>query len=200
MTSPIRSWGKLVWGEVYDAKPDLLQSYVDTGMKVTDYNLYDAVQAAFRFGGSLRRLEGSGFAARNGSESMTFIENHDVGAPQNRRLAQAFLAAYAGYPIFYDVKLDDKDLSNLVWIRKNFASGHVISRLSEDDVSIIERDGKLIAAVNQSGSWQSRWISTNFWGGTKLHDYSGHVGDVWVQNDGRVEVSIPPMDYVMLAP
>ena len=47
---------------------------------------------------------------------MTFVENHDVGAPPNRYLAYAFIAAYPGYPIFANVDIADKKMSNLAWI------------------------------------------------------------------------------------
>ncbi len=200
VVGPVNSWGKLSIGEVYDADFSMLQSYVDIGMMVTDYNLYDATSSAFRFGGNLSSLDGAGYAARNGSRAITFIENHDVGPPPNRRLAQAFLAAYVGYPIFYGVNLGDGELKNLVWVHSYLAKGAYISRDSEASVLIFERDGHLLTGINQTGEWQTRWVSTNFWSGTQLHDYSGHTQDVWVQGDGRVQVSIPPMDYVMLAP
>jgi alpha-amylase len=72
-------------------------------------------------------------------------------------------------------------------------------REREHDLLIFERQGNLLAGLNQSGSWQSRWVDTS-WANTKLHDYAGHTGDTWTAGDARVQVSIPPGSYVMLAP
>ena len=195
----VRSWGKFSFGEVYDAKTDILQSYADTGMSVTDYKLYDAIQRAFRFGGDLRELDGAGFSMINGPKSVTFVENHDVGAPPNRHLAYAFIAAYPGYPLFANVDIGDKKISNLAWIHTNLAAGAYINRWSERDVLIFERQGYLLAAINQTNHWQHRWVQTS-WNGMRLNDYTGHSGAKHTEWDGRVEVSIPPMSYVMLAP
>ena len=194
------SWGKFNFGEVYSANIDELRSYADLGMSVTDFNLYDAMFHNFRKGGNLAALDGAGYAAQDGFRAMTFVENHDVGAPQNRHLAYAFLAAYPGYPTFYDVSLRDHAMNNLVWIREHKAHGRYINRHKEQNVLIFEREHNLLAAINQSGEWQTRWVDTS-WRNTGLRDYTGNTDfDRWAGGDGRVEVSIPPMSYVMLAP
>ncbi len=193
------AWGKLSFGEVYDANLAVLQKYVDTGMMVTDYNLYDAVQKAFRFGGDLRVLDGAGYAAVDGRKAVTFVENHDVGPPPNRHLAQAFLAAYPGYPIFYDVNLYDPVLQNLVWIHKHLANGRYLLRHKDQNTFVFEREGNLLVGINQTNGWVSRWVDTS-WSNTKLHDYTGHGADLWTQGDRRFQIWIPPMGYVMYAP
>ena len=199
VVSNTNAWGKYNFGEVYDANLDTLGTYASAGMAVTDYNLYFAMKNAFGFGGDLGSLDGAGFAARNGAMALTFVENHDVGAPTNRLLAYAFIAAYPGYPLFANADIHDAALSNLAWIHKNHAYGAYINRWREHDVLAFERQGNLLAAFNQSGDWRSVWVSTS-WSSTKLHDYSGHTSDVWTAGDARVQVSIPPGSYVMLAP
>ncbi len=199
VTNNVRSWGKFNFGEVYDANLDLLQSYVDAGMAVTDYNLYFKMKDAFQLGGDLASLDGAGFAMRNGGAAVTFVENHDSGPPSNRLLAYAFLAGYPGYPFFANQNIYDKTMNNLVWIHANKASGPYVNRWKERDVLVFEREGNLLVGINQSNAWQTRWVDSS-WSSTKLHDYSGHVGDVWTAGDRRVQVSIPPMSYVMLAP
>jgi alpha-amylase len=193
----VNAWGKYGYGEVYDGNPDVLHRYAETGMAVTDYALYFAMKDAFSFGGDLRRLDGAGYAIRNGAGAMTFAENHDVGPPQNRHLALAFIAAYPGYPMYHDVRLGDPLITNLAWVHNNKAYGSYINRWSEHDVLIFERQGHLLAGFNQSGSWQSRWVDTS-WRNRKLHDFGGSTGDVWTGDDGRVLVSIPPVGYVLL--
>jgi alpha-amylase len=195
----VNAWGKYNFGEVVESNVDRLQLYVDTGMAVTDQSLYTDMADNFKLGGNLAALDGAGYAARNGAKALTFVENHDYGPPANRLLAYAFISAYPGYPTFYNVLLDDKALNNLIWIHENLAKGTYINRYKEHDILIFEREGNLLAAINQSGAWVSRWMQTS-WRNTRLHDYSFHVEDRWTNNDGFVEVRIPPMSYVMLAP
>lgn len=193
------AWGKLSFGEVFSSDIGYLQQYVDAGMAVTDYALYYTMIDAFRFGGDLARLDGAGYAAVNGPRAVTFVENHDVGPPQNRLLAYAFLAAYVGYPIFYNVSLSDPAINNLVWIQNNKAHGNYYNRYKDHDVLIFERDHSLLAGLNQSGNWVGIWVYTS-WNNTQLHDYTGHTNNVWTNNNGWVQVWIPPGSYVMLAP
>jgi alpha-amylase len=194
----VNHWGKFHFGEVFHGAPDFLQQYVDAGMAVTDYSLYFALQNAFRYQGNLAVLDGAGFAARDGGKALTFVENHDVPPPTNRLLAYAFLAAYPG-PMFFGVSLDDPVMTNLAWINKNLAWGRYIGRYKDASVIIFERDHSLLAAINQTDHWVYRWVSTS-WSGAKLHDYAGHTADRWTNPDGTIEVQIPPMSYVMLAP
>ncbi len=193
------AWGKLSFGEVFSSDIGYLQQYVDAGMAVTDYALYYTMLDAFRFGGDLSQLDGAGYAAVNGPRAITFVENHDVGPPQNRLLAYAFLAAYVGYPIFYNVALNDAVMNNLVWIQNNKAAGNYYNRYKDHDVLIFERDHSLLAGINQSGNWVGIWVYTS-WNNTQLHDYAGHTADVWTNNNGWVQVWIPPSSYVMFAP
>jgi alpha-amylase len=195
----VNAWGKYSFGEVVESDPDKLQLYVDTGMAVTDQSLYTAMADNFKPCGNLAALGGAGYAARNGAKVVTFVENHDYGPPVNRLLAYAFISAYPGYPSFYNVLLDDKTINNLIWIHENLAKGPYINRYKDRDILIFERGEHLLTAINQSGAWVSRWVRTS-WLNTRLHDYSFHVEDGWTNNDGYVEVWIPPMSYVMLAP
>lgn len=195
----VQSWGKFSFGEVYDADMGVLQSYADIGMSVTDYSLYDAIRRAFDVGGDLATLDGAGYAQRDAFKAVTFVENHDVGAPPNRILAYAFLAGYPGYPLFAKTGPGDAALGNLAWINSHLATGAYLPRWKERDVLLFEREGHLLVGINQSHAWQTRWIDTS-WADARLHDYSGHVGDLRTAGDRRVQVAIPPMGYVMLAP
>lgn len=195
----LNAWGKFSFGEVYDGNVGYLQSYADTGMAVTDYSLYFVMKDSFKFGGNLAQLDGAGLAGANGPQAVTFIENHDVGPPANRLLAQAFIAAYPGYPLLFNVSLDDPIIMNLLWVQNNLARGAYINRYKDQHTIIFERDHSLLAGINQYGEWVSKWVPTT-WKNTKLHDYTGHVNDATTNNDGYVEVWIPPMSYVMMAP
>jgi alpha-amylase len=195
----VNAWGKFNFGEIVESDLDRLQLYVNTGMAVADQNLYTAMADNFKLGGNLAALDGAGYAGRNGVKALTFVENHDYGPPANRLLAYAFISAYPGYPLFYNVLLNDKALNNLIWVHENLAKGPYINRYKDQNTLVFERRGHLLAGINQSDAWVRRWVQTS-WRNTRLHDYSFHVEDKWANNDGYVEISIPPMSYVMLAP
>jgi alpha-amylase len=195
----VNAWGKYNFGEVPRNNAGELQSYVDTGMAVTDEMLYTAMYDNFRFGGNMAALDGAGYAVINGAKALTYVENHDKSPPPNRMLAYAFLSAYPGYPSFFNVFLNDKVINNLVWIHEHLAHGPYINRYKDQNTLIFERAGHLLAAINQSDQWFKKWVQTS-WKNTKLHDYSFKVDEKWTNDDGYVEVWVPPMSHVMLAP
>lgn len=195
----VRRWGKYNVGEVFSGDLGYLAAYIATGMAVTDYPLYFALRDQFRLGGNLAALDGAGVAAADGANALTFVQNHDVGPPPNRRLAQAFIAAYPGYPAFFDVDLQDAALNNLVWIQNTLASGPYVNRYKDADTIVFSRGDRLLAGINQRGAWASHWVQTP-WRNTSLHDYAGQVADERTNADGWVELWIPPLGYVMMAP
>jgi alpha-amylase len=200
ITNQLASWGKYVFGEVYDSNLQYLQGYVNAGMAVTDYNLYFAMQNAFHFGGDLSTLDGAGYANVDGSAALTFVENQDVGAPANRMLAYAYIAAYPGYPYFFNVSATDAAMNNLVWIHNNKANGAYISRYHAHDFLIFERQGNLVAGINQSGSPITQWVPTSWKPGTRVHDFASRMADTYTNQDGWIPVTIPALSYVMLSP
>jgi alpha-amylase len=195
----VNAWGKYSYGEVWSSDPAVIGPYVNAGMSVTDFGLYDAMKDAFRYDGNLAQLANAGYAAQNGYRALTFVENHDTGPPQNRYLALAFIAAYPGYPAFYNSSPYDPAVKNLVWIQNHLAHGAHQNRIAEKDVLVFAREGHLIAGFNQSPYWISRWVYAG-WTHTRLNDYSGHADKRWTNQHGWFEVSIPPMTYVMYAP
>src|SRR5262249_18877372 len=146
-----KRWGKYNFGEVLSGDLSYLFSYVATGMAVTDYPLYFVIRDNFRLGGNLAALDGAGVAAADGANALTFVQNHDVLPPPNRLLAQAFIAAYPGYPAFFNVDLRDGALNNLVWIQNTLAAGLYINRYKDADTIIFTRGDRLLAGINQRG-------------------------------------------------
>ncbi len=195
----VEKWGKYNYGEVYNGSVDTLAGYASLGMAVTDYALYFAMRDAFRLGGNLAALDGAGLAARDGGKALTFVENHDVPAPQNRYLAYAFLSAYPGYPLYNAVALDDKVINNLLWIHRNLAHGAFLARHKSHNALVFEREGHLLAALNQSGDAIKLGVQTS-WRSVLLHDFTGKTADRWTSPEGWLEVEVPTMDFVMLAP
>ena len=195
----VNRWGKYNFGEVFNGDLGYLFSYVATGMAVTDYALYFAIRDSFRLGGNLAALDGRGVAAADGTKALTFVENHDVPPPPNRLLAYAFIAAYPGYPAFFNVDLKDAALNNLVWVQNTLAGGAYVNRYKDADTIVFSRGDRLLAGINQKGAWVNKWVSTP-WVRTRLHDYTGHVEDETTNDDGWVELWMPPGGYVMMAP
>jgi alpha-amylase len=195
----VKRWGKYSFGEVYSSDIGYLSSYISAGMAVTDYALYYAMRDSFKFGGNLAALDGAGVAGFDGPNALTFVENHDVGPPANRLLAYAFIAAYPGYPAFFDVDLRDAAINNLVWIQNTLAAGPYVNRHKDADTIVFTRGDRLLAGINQRAAWVNRWVATP-WRDTQIHDYTGHVEDRRTNGDGFVELWIPPQSYVMMAP
>jgi alpha-amylase len=195
----VRSWGKYSFGEVYISDLGVLQSYIATGMAVTDYALYFKMRDAFRLGGDLRTLDGAGVAGLDGPNALTFVQNHDVGPPPNRMLAYAFIAAYPGYPAFFDVDLRDATLNNLVWVQNTLANGAYANVYKDADTIVFTRGDHLLAGINQRGNAVQPRVHSP-WSNTELHDYSGHVPNRRTDEGGWVDVAIPALSYVMLAP
>ncbi|MFL5494809.1 MAG: alpha-amylase domain-containing protein, partial [Gemmatimonadales bacterium] len=195
----VKRWGKYSFGEVLSGDVGYLSSYVATGMAVTDYALYFVIRDSFRLGGNLAALDGAGLAAVDGPAALTFVENHDVPPPVNRLLAYAFIAAYPGYPAFFRVDLDDAALNNLVWVQNTLASGPYVNRYKDPDTIVFSRGDRLLAGINQRGSWVNKRVQTP-WANTQIHDYTGHVQDERTDGAGWVEVWVPPGGYVMMAP
>lgn len=195
----VRQWGKYSFGEVYEADIAKLRSYIATGMAVTDYALYFAMRDAFRLGGNLAALDGAGVAAVDGPDALTFVQNHDVGPPPNRLLAEAFIAAYPGYPAYFDVDLRDATLNNLVWVQNTLARGDYVNRYKDADTIVFSRGDSLLAGINQRGTPVTHRVQTP-WIDTELHDYSGHVGNRRTDGAGGLDLQLPASGYAMLAP
>ncbi len=195
----VKKWGKYSFGEVMSGDLGYLSPYIVTGMAVTDYALYFLMRDNFKLGGNLAALDGAGVAGVNGPNALTFVQNHDVDPPVNKLLAYAFIAAYPGYPAFFDVNLQDAVINNLVWVQNTLAVGPYANRYKDADTIIFTRGNHLLAGVNQRGDWVSHWVSTP-WNNTQLHDYTGHVGNEETNAEGWVELWLPPQSFVMMAP
>jgi alpha-amylase len=97
------------------------------------------------------------------------------------------------------VDLADPALNNLAWVQNTLAAGPYVNRFKDTDTIVFTRGNRLLAGINQRGSWVGRWVQTP-WVDTTIHDYSGHVTDAHTDQAGRVEIWMPPTSYVMMAP
>jgi alpha-amylase len=208
-------------GEVFDSNVDFLTNYTNQwvngdwrGQNVFDFPLWRACKNGFSFGGNLSNVRatienGECVVGVDAFHACPFIESHDNykgdDIPDNKKEAYAFILTIPGYPFVYDnhngldgTSFDKGYLQNLVWIANNLAGGDLYFRHDDQNNLIYERDNNLLMGINQSGSWTEQWVYTT-WRNQSLNDYSGE-NNAWVNGDGWTKVSIPPGDYVALAP
>lgn len=189
--------------EVYSGSVPYVQNYIDTGMNAFDYPLFYTVKDVFN-GGDMRKLQGAGVKAQDPWNTWPFVDNHDQNGPGQYELAHAHILTAEGYPIVYNLYpnwiLDNDAVNNMVWVRKNLCGGATYWRHTDADLAVYERDNNLLVGLNNNTSnWRSKWVYTS-WTNTTLHDYGGNAGDVSVNGDGRVQVSVPPEGWVFYAP
>jgi alpha-amylase len=141
---------------------------------------------------------------RNAYRAVTFVANHDTDEIiNNKLLAYAYILTHEGYPcIFYrdyEEWLDKNKMNNLIWIHNNKASGGTSILFTDNDEYVARRNGNpgLVVYINNSDSWQERWIQTN-WAGTIIKDYKGN--STWepaTQGDKWVKIQAPPRGYTV---
>jgi alpha-amylase len=143
--------------------------------------------------------------------------------PDNARaqLAYAFAIAIDGSPEFFFGDLFNINLQNaapdaseivtrpwvenLLWCHQKLAikgGDYFVRYQGSQQLLIIERGARAIIAINNDGdSWHDAWISTAFFPNTQLHDYSGsRADDIWVNQEGWVNISVPPCSYSVWGP
>ena len=144
--------------------------------------------------------------------------------PDNSRTDVAYAAAFAvnGSPMVYYEDLfvnsgperfraDPASYStrsylvNLIWCHQmlNFKDGeYKVRHQGSSDLLVIERSGKALIGLNDHGSQTLKVsVQTDFGPGVRLHDYSGaNPNDTETDQNGRFEISVPPMGYSIWGP
>jgi alpha-amylase len=144
--------------------------------------------------------------------------------PDDSRADVAYAAAFAmdGSPVVYyeDLFVNYGDqrfnadpatlpirdyLINLIWSHQmlQFKDGaYKVRYQGSPDLLVIERSGKALIGLNDHGSqWLHVGVQTDFGPGVRLHDYSGAVpNDAETDENGRFEISVPPMGYCVWGP
>ena len=213
--------------EYFDGNPDNLAWWVWSQMggrsSVYDFTLHWALQDMCG-GGSMRSMDGRGYAARDPFHAVTFVDNPDTDTSPGQQIVGSKLLAYAyiltteGYPAVYHKDYAQEPncyglkphIDNLVWIHEKLANGRTATRYIDDHVVVMQRlgaPGLLTALNNDTLNARTVHCWTSFPPGWQLHDYTGHhPTDIWVQNDGSVEFTVPSnyfgggQSYVCFAP
>lgn len=209
--------GLFAVGEYYDGNPNALQWWVnDSGMggrsSTFDFALRWPLQRMCNNSSrwDMRQLARGGFNAINPFKAVTFLENHDTDLSfpciWNKALGYAALLTMEGLPcVFardYFVRKDCYGLKplidNLIWIRSQFANGSTAVRNADYQTFVYERLGQpglLVGLHNDMyNGWATVDVQTNFGSGVRLHDYTGHGGDIWTDWRGHASLPVPPND------
>jgi alpha-amylase len=92
-------------------------------------------------------------------------------------------------------------LVNLIWAHQKleFKAAAYKVRAQQGDVLVIERSGRALIGLNDHGiETKTVSVETDFGPRRSLHDYSGSTAtDIETDDNGRVQVSIPPMSYTV---
>jgi alpha-amylase len=203
--------------EYYDGNPQTLDWWVwQSGMEgrcaVFDFTTHFAVQGMCNNTSrwNMEQLVNAGYFRISPLNAVTFVENPDTDTDGfatviwNKILGYAFILTSEGYPCVYykDYSLDagcyglKPLIDNLIWIHENLAFGTTLTRFSDYQAYVYERQGYpglLVGLSNdQYNGWRTLTVQTSFGPNVQLHDYSGHAQDVWTNENGQATISIPP--------
>jgi alpha-amylase len=192
-------------GEYWDGNAATLENWANNAnSSAFDFACYYAMDDAFD-NNDLNKLTNNDMLwKRNPFKAVTFVANHDTDIIANKNLAYAYILTHEGYPtIFYrdyEEYLDKSKLNNLIWIHNNKATGNTSNLYMDNDEYISRRNGYngnpgLIVYINNSNTWQERWIPTN-WANAVIKDYTGNSN--WqptTQIDKWVKIQCPPKGY-----
>jgi alpha-amylase len=198
--------------EYYDGNPDNLEYYVNAVNRrgsVFDYQGCFTLHSMCHGNGyfDMRGLRGRFF---DNERSVTFLNNHDTMGRGNgmdtfirANLGYAVMMASGGYPCIYWQDLFDQNgnirqyFYTACWVHSFLAKGPAIERWADDDLYVLEREGSLLAGFNDNTvTWRDQYVQTGFGPNVHLHDYSGQLPDRWTDNNGWVQISVPPSGYV----
>ena len=190
-------------GEYWDGNAATLEWWANSAnVSAFDFACYYAMNDAFD-GNDLTKLNNDMLWKRNSMKAVTFVTNHDTDEIWEKMLAYAYILTHEGYPtIFYrdyEEWLNKERLNNLIWIHNNLASGSTTVLHADNDEYVARRNGwngpGLVVYINDSNSWQERWIETN-WSSTVIKDYTGHSNWEPTTQAGKwVKIQAPPNSY-----
>lgn len=207
--------GKFAVGEYFDGNPDTLNWWVwNSGMNgrscTFDFGIRFALASMCNNSSrwDMSQLDHAGYIGRDPAHAVSFVENHDTDLNYpviwNKLLGYAYILTSEGYPCVYykDYSTDTNcyglrpQLDNLIWIHENLANGPTTYRWKDFQFVVYERTGwpNLLVGLNNDGSnaWKTVTVQTAFGANVQLHDYSGHSGDLWTDNQGNATIGIPP--------
>jgi len=209
--------GKFAVGEFFDGNLDLVRLWIsNTSGRASAFDftlrfqfLVPMCNQAGFF--NMSQLDHAGLAGVDPFHAVTFVENHDTDDPgstnrspivRNKAQGYAYILTSDGYPsvFFKDYSTDPGSfgmkpiIDNLIFIHERIADGATLQRFKTFDVFAYERLGgaHLLVGLNNNGiADHTITVDTGFGASVKLHDYTGHAGDVQTNGNGQVSITIP---------
>ena len=205
--------GKFAVGEFYDGDVAKVEGWVQGGThgrcNAFDFPLrFNLLAPMCNNAGffDMSQLDHGGLAGIDPSHAVTFVENHDLDISaaivRNKAQAYAYILTSEGYPcVFYKDYSTDRGcygmkpiIDNLIFIHEKIADGATQQRFKSHDIFTYERQGgdHLLVGLNNNGTNSPTiTVVTGFGANAKLHDYTGHSGDVQTDGAGRATITIP---------
>ncbi len=205
--------GKFVVGEFFDGDLGKIENWIQSGTggrcSAFDFPLrFNFLKPMCDNAGffDMSQLDHAGLAGTDPSHAVTFVENHDLdrGNPivRNKAQAYAYILTSEGFPcVFYrDYSTDPRCfgmkpiIDNLIFVHEKIAAGPTQQRFKNHDIFAFERMGgaHLLVGLNNNGNIGATiTVDTGFGPNVKLHDYTGHSGDVQTDGGGQATISIP---------
>jgi alpha-amylase len=204
--------GKFAVGEFFDGNLDLVRGWIsNTAGRASAFDFplrFNFLVPMCNNPGSfdMSQLDHAGLAGVDPFHAVTFVENHDTDRNSpivtNKAQGYAYILTSEGYPcvFFKDYSTDPGSygmkpvIDNLIFIHEKIAAGATQQRWKNHDVFAYERLGgaHLLVGLNNNGSSaQTITVDTGFGANVKLHDYTGHSGDVQTDGNGQVTITIP---------
>jgi alpha-amylase len=158
------------------------------------------------------------------AETVTFVENHDVGRDKpiihDKLLAYAYILTHEGYPCvfwqdYFNWNLGREEnhsgIAALVKVHEKYAGGSTRILYVDDDLYVMQRDGNgaqcgLVLVLNNRSTWNGTWVQTR-WTDTHLSakawlgsNDNGVPADKWTNGSGWTELWAPPRGYAVYIP
>src|SRR5208337_3587490 len=206
--------GKFAVGEFFDGNLDLVRGWIsNTSGRASAFDFplrFNQLQKMTNNAGffDMSQLDHAGLAGVDPFHAVTFVENHDTNEDNNLKIienkpqAYGYILTSEGYPsvFFKDYSTDPGSfgmkpiIDNLIFIHERIADGSTQQRFKNFDVFAYERLGgsHLLVGLNNNGiADHTITVDTGFGANVKLHDYTGHSGDVQTDGNGQVTITIP---------
>lgn len=212
---------KWCFAELYTAGPpldqELEQSYygIRGRCSALDFTTHYHGQDVFDGGYPMSHLFNGGLIWEDPMKGVSFRETRDTntsfgqGIANDALIMMAYMIASPGAPMIYgrDYFSDPNcygmgsEIDKITWVGNSLAYGPANGYEIPDtngNVAVIIRSGwpGLVMCLNKD-TWNGYWVTvqTSFGPNVELHDYLGHIGNVWTDGGGRVRFWVPSNAY-----
>lgn len=170
-------------------------------------------------------LSNAGIQSSYPANAVTFVQNHDTDkevdyqiALEQKMLAYAFILTNEGIPTvfwrdYYNYGLAKTGkatgIDQLMWVRKNLATGSTTQLYTSEDLYVMQRDGDpgLVLGMNDSYTQTLSTVVQTQWPNTVLKPYAWGSSEsnvvpesIETDENGWINITVLPRGYVVYAP